>query len=220
MNVEDLRVAVYRTFAEGRTPTIAGLAQDLSTMRDDVRGGLLSLATARHVVLGNDGEVVMAHPFSAVPLGFSVMGRDHLWWGGCAWDSFALPHLVPTQGPVLVATRCPACGTPHAWEVSNQRPPTGDQVAHFLVPAAKMWDNVLYTCRHQRIFCAESCIDTWVAAAGTTKGAALDLPTLWRLAQHWYAGRLERGYQRRDPATSTQYLRAVGLTGDFWGPDL
>ena len=25
----------------------------------------------------------MAHPFSAVPLGFSVMGPETLWWGGC-----------------------------------------------------------------------------------------------------------------------------------------
>ena len=59
----------------------------------------------------------MAHPFSAVPLGFSVMGARTLWWGGCAWDSFALPHLLPGEDEVLVATRCPACGLPHAWSV-------------------------------------------------------------------------------------------------------
>ena len=23
------------------------------------------------------------------------MGARVLWWGGCAWDSFALPHLLP-----------------------------------------------------------------------------------------------------------------------------
>lgn len=40
----------------------------------------------------------MAHPFTAVPLGFSVMGQDTLWWGGCAWDSFAIPHLLPRAG--------------------------------------------------------------------------------------------------------------------------
>ena len=36
----------------------------------------------------------MAHPFSTVPLGFSVMGNRTLWWGGCAWDSFALRRWV------------------------------------------------------------------------------------------------------------------------------
>lgn len=219
MDVEELRVAVYRDFAAGRIPTIASLAEDLDTMKDDVRGGLFSLANARHVVLGNDGEIVMAHPFATVPFGFSVMGRDSLWWGGCSWDSFALPHLIPTQAPMLIATRCPACDRPHAWDVSNQRPPDGDQVAHFLVPVAQMWENVVHTCRNQRIFCSEECVDAWAAATGRTKGSVIDLTTLWRLAQNWYAGRLERGYQRRDPASSALYLRGVGLSGEFWGLD-
>jgi hypothetical protein len=47
---------------------------------------------------------------------------------------------------MLVATRCPACGRPHAWSVGSRRPPDGEQVAHFGVPAARMWDDVLHTC--------------------------------------------------------------------------
>jgi hypothetical protein len=48
----------------------------------------------------------------------------------------------------------------------------------------------------------------------------MDLPTLWRLAAGWYAGRLERGYVRREPSAAADYLRGVGLSGDFWGlPD-
>jgi hypothetical protein len=45
----------------------------------------------------------------------------------------------------------------------------------------------------------------------------MDLGTLWRLAQGWYAGRLERGYQRRAPAEAAEYFRSVGLHGPFWG---
>lgn len=45
----------------------------------------------------------------------------------------------------------------------------------------------------------------------------MDLATLWRLAEHWYDGGLDRGYVRREPAESTDYLRGVGLTGGFWG---
>ncbi|MET3961001.1 hypothetical protein ABIE44_000935 [Marmoricola sp. OAE513] len=217
MDIEALRLAVYGTFARGKVPTIASLAEDLGTMKDDVRGGLFSLANNRHVVLGADGEIAMAHPFSAVPMGFSVMAREELWWGGCAWDSFALPHLLPGRGPMLVATRCPACERPHSWNVSNLAPPDGDQVAHFLVPVERMWVNVLHTCSHQRIFCSEACVDDWLALTGRPKGAVLDLTTLWNLAQHWYDGRLERGYRRREPAESAQYLRSVGLTGAFWG---
>jgi hypothetical protein len=87
----------------------------------------------------------MAHPFSAVPLGFAVMGRSTLWLGGCAWDSFALPHLLPTESPVLVATQCPACLSPHAWNVDRERPRAGEQGAHFLVPTARMWNDVVHT---------------------------------------------------------------------------
>jgi hypothetical protein len=159
----------------------------------------------------------MAHPFSATPLGFSVMGRATLWWGGCAWDAFALPHLLPDEREVLVSTRCPACGAPHAWVVDSDGPPPGDEVAHFLVPAAHMWDDVVHTCGHQRLFCATACVERWLEETGNERGDVLDLPTLWRLAAHWYDGRLERGYRRREPAEAAEYFRSVGLAGPFWG---
>jgi hypothetical protein len=46
----------------------------------------------------------------------------------------------------------PACEQAHAWQVDDQEPPVGDQVAHFLVPTARMWDDVVFTCSNQRIF--------------------------------------------------------------------
>jgi hypothetical protein len=217
MDVEDLRVAVYDHCRQGEVPRVAGLATELSTTQEEVGTGLATLAAGRHVALGPDGEITMAHPFTAVPLGFSVMGRDALWWGGCAWDSFALPHLLPDQGPMLVATTCPACDQAHAWRVDDQEPPVGDQIAHFLVPTARMWDDVVYTCGNQRIFCSEACVSTLLDRSGRQRGSLMDLRTLWRLASGWYAGRLERGYVRREPTASADYLRSVGLSGEFWG---
>ena len=216
MDNEDLRVAVYRAFAEGRTPTVAGLAAELGTLQDSVRTGLFSLANARHVVLrGND--IVMAHPFASVPFGFSVMGRDRLWYGGCSWDSFAIAHLLPKHGPMLVATTCPACGRPHAWNVDDQEPPAGEEIAHFLVPVSRMWENVVHTCANQRIFCAEDCLDAWLQATGHQRGYVMDLTKLWKLASRWYDGRLDHGYRRREPAGAANYFRSVGLEGPFWG---
>ena len=217
MDTEDLRVAVYERFARGEIPTVPALVADLSMTAEQVGTGLAALAAGRHVVLDARGEIAMAHPFSAVPLGFSVMGRDTLWWGGCAWDSFALPHLLPDQGPVLVATTCPSCDRAHAWRVDAEAPPTGDQVAHFLVPVTHMWDDILHTCGHQRLFCSERCVNDWLDRTGRARGFVLDLPTLWRLASGWYAGRLERGYARREPSAAADYLRSAGLSGAFWG---
>ena len=94
MDLEDLRMAVYDQFRNGRVPRVTSLAEDLSMTPEEVSAGLGRLAAQRHLACGADGEITMAHPFTAVPLGFSVMGRDTLWWGGCAWDSFALAHLT------------------------------------------------------------------------------------------------------------------------------
>ena len=218
METEDLRLTIYGTFATtGRPPNLAHLAVKFVADPEELRKRLDELAAARHVVLDADGEIVMAHPFSAVPLGFSVMGRQALWWGGCAWDAFALPALLADEPDVLVATRCPGCDRPHAWVVGRSAPPEGSQVAHFLIPAARIWQDVVRSCGHQRIFCSAQCVDTWLARTGNARGYVMDLATLWRLARHWYDGRLERGYTRREPAEAAAYFREVGLTGPFWG---
>jgi hypothetical protein len=209
MDDEDLRLLVYATFAAtGRPPD-----RDLL---DAHRDGLQRLHDQRHLVL-RDGEIIMAHPFSSIPLGFSVMGRSTLWWGGCCWDSFALAHLLPGEESVLVATRCPGCRAALAWDVGREAPPAGGEVAHFLVPAARIWDDVVHTCGHQRLFCSEACVDAWLERAGEQRGHVMDLATLWRLASRWYEGRLERGYVRREPSEARDYFRSVGLDGVFWG---
>jgi hypothetical protein len=217
MELEDLRLVVYRAFAaNGQVPTNAVLADALGETENDVLDALRGLAAARHVVLDDAGRVLMAHPFSAVPLGFSVMGQTTLWWGGCAWDAFAIPHLVAEEPDVLVATRCPGCDAALAWTVQKDAPPTGDEVAHFLVPVRQMWTDVVYTCGHQRLFCSSECVDDWLRRHHLERGFQMDLTRLWRLAQHWYDGRLDRDYVRRDPAESSAYFRAVGLDGPFW----
>ncbi|WP_369389881.1 organomercurial lyase [Streptomyces sp. CG1] len=197
--------------------TLTGLAPD------HVRRELRTLHGSHDVVLNpqDNDQVVMAHPFASVPLGFSVMGAHTLWWGGCARDSFAMPHLIPDERDVLVTTRCPACDTPHAWVIGRETPPQGDdQVAHFLIPMSRAWDDVVHTCGNQRLFCSTDCVDTWLQKTGRERGHVMDLGTLWRLARDWYTGRLEPGYTRRDPVSAAAYLAEVGLHGSFWGlPD-
>jgi hypothetical protein len=218
VEVEELRLAVFETFRRrGGAPSVHGLAHQLAVSEAEVQEGLEDLARRRHLVLGDRGEIVMAHPFSAVPLGFSVMGPRNLWWGGCSWDSFALAHLLDDEPDVLVATRCPGCDRPGAWVVDRDGPPEGDWLAHFLVPAAHMWDDVVHTCRNQRLFCSEGCIGAWLSRHDHHRGYVMDLDTLWRLAGRWYEGRFTRGYVRREPGEAAAFLRSVGLVGPFWG---
>ena len=215
---EDVRLAVYESLAlTGQAPSTHSLAKELGEADSQVREALHRLADQRHWALGLDDQVLLAHPFATVPFGFSVMGARTLWWGGCAWDSFALPHLVPDEPEVLVATRCPGCDNALSWVVGRDAPPKGVGVAHFLVPMARVWDDVVTTCNNQRLFCSPRCVDQWLFATGNTRGYVMDLATLWRLAEHWYDGRLDRGYQRRDPSEAISYFRDVGLHGPFWG---
>jgi hypothetical protein len=226
---EAVRLAVYEAFArDGGVSVVGELAEAVGLTAAQVRGALRDLHASRDLVLDSPwGErIVMAHPFSAIPLGFSVMGARTLWWGGCAWDSFAVPHLldgvagVADVPEVLVATRCLGCGAALAWVVGREAPPGGTEVAHFLVPVHRIWDDVVHACGNQRLFCSVDCVERWLAASGQPRGYVMDLATLWRLARGWYAGRMERGYRRRDPSSAAAYFAEVGLAGSFWGlPD-
>lgn len=218
--VEAVRVAVYRALARtGRLPRGGALAELAGS---HVRLGRVveQLAADRHLALDAEGGIVLAHPFATRSFGFSVMSERTLWWGGCAWDSFAIPHLVPDCGPVVVATACPACDRALAWRFDATAPPTGPERAHFLVPTSRIWDDVVHTCSNQLLFCGDACIDRWLDEHGHAEGHRFDLETLWRFAAHWYDGRLEAGYRRREPAEAADYFRSVGLHGAFWGlPD-
>jgi len=137
--------------------------------------------------------------------------------GGCAWDSFATPNLVEAEPSVLVATTCPGCQRPLAWTVTDFAPPEGPEIAYFLVPMAKVWDDVVHACANQRLFCSEGCVQEWLAGTGPPKGYIMDLATLWRLAADWYSGRLDSPYQRKDPQSAPSYfsvlLAYMGVSG-------
>jgi Alkylmercury lyase len=81
----------------------------------------------------------------------------------------------------------------------------------------KVWNDVVYACSNQRLFCSEGCVRVWLASTGHAQGYVMDLATLWRLASGWYSGRLDSPYQRKDPQSAAEYFRSVGLHGHFWG---
>jgi len=215
--LERTRLTIYRHFAaDGRAPSDAFVAETCQMPIADVAALKRTLADRHHLVIDEDGGILMAHPFSSIPLGFSVMGPSTLWWGGCAWDAFAVASLVPGASPTLVATTCPACGRALACTVTDREPPAGTEVAHFLTPAAHIWDDVVHTCANQRLFCDEDCVERWLFETGNDRGAVLDLGTLWRLATTWYQGRLDSPYVRREPSEAAEFFAGLGLTGPFW----
>ena len=92
---EAVRLAVYRGYVnDGRPPNVEEMAVELALSADAVRESLQHLHEARHLVL-RDGEIVMAHPFASIPLGFSVMGTQHALVGRLRLGRIRHPAALP-----------------------------------------------------------------------------------------------------------------------------
>ena len=108
------------------------------------------------------------------------------------------------------------CRRPLALLADPKAPPPEPYVAHFLVPAARWWDDVVRTCSTIRLACHLEHVEAWAAAAGERVGAVVDLPTMWRLGTVWYGDRLHDDHRRRTPEEAAAVLAELGLTGPFW----
>ena len=119
-----VRREIYRRFADDgvAADTSEVACRDSALTKPTSRPLQGSRATSATSCCGADGSIVMAHPFTSIDLHFSVKGHRTLWWGGCAWDSFAITNLVPANRACLVATTWPGCGRAHAWTVTNEGP--------------------------------------------------------------------------------------------------
>jgi hypothetical protein len=214
--LRELRQVVYREFVEeGRPPTAAEAARRLQIGIEEVMAGWGRLHDEHVLVLDADRVGIrMAHPFSARQMHFVVASAEQKWWGGCAWDSFGIMAALDRR--VLVATTCLGCGRPLAVLADPGAPPPDSYVAHFLVPAARWWDDVVLTCSTIRLACGPEHVERWAAAEGARVGAVVDLATMWRLGKVWYGDRLHDDHRRRTPEEAAAVFAEHGLKGLFW----
>jgi hypothetical protein len=142
----EVRRHVYGRVAEGApAPTAAETAAALGTGVEDVEASYRRLHEQRALVLRpGTGEIWMAHPFSAVPTDFRVEALDgRRWWANCAWDALGIP--AATGAEARVTTHCADCGEPIALEVRESGVAPAAAVTHFVVPAARWWDDIGFT---------------------------------------------------------------------------
>ena len=142
----DVRLAVYRHFrAQARAPTIAEVASILGTSAENVRKAFVSLAKQHVLVLQPDtDEVWMAMPFSVVETAFKVVADEGEWWANCAWDALGIPAMLGQDAEIY--STCPASGVPLRVTVTGKALGVDtESVVHFLLPAARWWDDIGYT---------------------------------------------------------------------------
>jgi hypothetical protein len=145
-----VRTAILDTFLNERTPTVESVATQLGATMDEVRDAFEQLAAGRAIVLRPDTrEIRMAAPFAAAPTDFVVRMAGRVHHANCIWDALGIPAMLAGAGRPSradIATHCPDCGDALALTVEHDRLALTDHaVAHFAVPAARWWADIVFT---------------------------------------------------------------------------
>ncbi len=140
-----VKLAVYRHFAEtGKRPSAGEVARRVGSDVDAVLDAYRRLRAQRLLVLEADGASIrMASPFSGVPTQHVVEAGGVRYFANCAWD--ALGVIAALQEPGTIHSRCEQSGEPYHLNVGLQGPEPSDWLFHCLVPAAKWWDDIVFT---------------------------------------------------------------------------
>ncbi|MCL4242432.1 MAG: alkylmercury lyase family protein [Dehalococcoidia bacterium] len=140
-----LRHLTYGLFVEfGRAPTRSEVAARAGLAEAEVAVAWRELHDQHALVLDpGTAEIRMANPFSAVPTPFRVQAGGRSWYANCAWDAFGICAALHSDGHI--ATACPDCGEPLDIAVHDEAPGDTSLLFHCLVPAARWWDNIVFT---------------------------------------------------------------------------
>lgn len=150
MDAADLdRTVRWAVFSSLRDRSVAPSADEigdaLGVGTDEVAASMRRLHDA-HVLVLYEGtaDVRMALPFAAKPTPFSVGVGDRRWWANFAWDAYAIPAALGADD-AAIETDCPDCGDPMHLEIQRGDAVSGDALVHFLLPASRWWDDIVFT---------------------------------------------------------------------------
>ncbi len=141
----NVRRIVYDAFiSRGVAALRAEVAAQLSLPDPDIAASFERLAEGHVLVLQPESrEILMANPFSAVPTSFQVTSGAKSWWGNCIWDALGIIAMIGGNG--AVETSCPDCGEALTLTVEDGHLLGTEAIAHFAVPAARWWDDIVFT---------------------------------------------------------------------------
>ena len=138
-------MAVYRFFVrEARRPQPEEISAEIGLSVDHVLDAYAELRAQRVLVLEADGRSIrMAPPFSGVPTQHVAARDGKRYFANCAWDVFGILAALRRAG--TVHSRCEQSGQPLELDVSHDGPPASDWWFHCPVPAARWWDDIVFT---------------------------------------------------------------------------
>jgi hypothetical protein len=141
-----VKLAVYRITAEsGIVPGTAEVAEATNIAEADVRAAFARLQAKRLLVLepGDPSRIRMAPPFSGIATAFPVEARGKRYFANCVWDAFGVAAAL--HADAVIPARDGFSGESLTLEVKNNQPIEQPYIAHFAVPAAHWWDDIVFT---------------------------------------------------------------------------
>ncbi len=141
-----VKLHIYRTLAATtQAPSASEVARDLGVGDAEIEAAFGRLHGKRLLVPepGGLGRIRMAPPFSGVETAFPVEVQGRRYYANCVWD--ALGVAAALHADALIPASDGFSGEPIALEVKGQRPVPQECVIHFAVPAARWWNDIVYT---------------------------------------------------------------------------
>ena len=142
----EVRLHIYDTFlASGAPPTVTDTARALKLSREDAEAAFDRLGTGRVIVFDpGTRDVRMAAPLSAIPTRFNVHVDDgRSYYANCVWDALGVMSMLGRDG--VVDATCADCDAPVELRVQSGDLVSSTAVVHFAVPAARWWEDIVFT---------------------------------------------------------------------------
>jgi hypothetical protein len=146
MFVTPIKLAIYDAFAKtAQAPTVTEIATKLNVPLEDVQNAFDELHKQRLLVPepGDQTRIRMAPPFSGIGTPFRVTVHGRIYFAPCAWDAFGIAAALHTDA--VIHTKDGHSGESMTLEVKKGKPAPAPYVVHIAVPAAKWWDDIIYT---------------------------------------------------------------------------
>jgi len=134
-----VKLAIYEITAEtGGVPTSSQVSRKINIEQNEVLAAFRRLH-AKRLLLPKPSDphrIRMAPPFSGVPTRFPVEANG-------VWDAYGIAAALHCDA--ISRASDGHTGEPLTLEVKNGEPILKSYVAHFAVPAAHWWDDLIFT---------------------------------------------------------------------------
>jgi hypothetical protein len=141
-----VKLAIYRITAEtGTVPTSAKVARSIGLGETNVLDSFGRLHAKRLLVPepGNPSRIRMAPPFSGIPTAFPVDANGKRYFANCVWDAYGIAAAL--HADAVIPASDGHTGESLIFEIKNGQPVSKPYLAHFAVPAAHWWDDIVFT---------------------------------------------------------------------------